>query len=118
MEDAIEAENQLCTTLFSKKQQANLKKIKGEGDDVKKELEGFSTDLLANLVTKTPKAEINGGRARRGWTKRSSRDKVRLVNRVPYIERLENNYSKQTKGKGIIKPALKSTVTGRKRRVR
>ena len=35
MEDAIEAENQLCTTLFSKKQQANLKKIKGENDDVK-----------------------------------------------------------------------------------
>ena len=84
-------------------------------DDVKKELEGFSTDLLAQLITITPYVS---GRASRGWTKRSNRDKVRLVNTVPYIERLENNYSKQTKGKGIIKPALKSTVTGRKRRVR
>ncbi len=84
-------------------------------DDVKKELEGFSTDLLTNLRLSTP---IDRGRARRGWTKRSSKDRVRLVNTVPYIERLESNYSKQTRGRGITKPAIRSTQAGRSRRVR
>ena len=84
-------------------------------DDVRKELEGFSADLLSNLRSETP---IASGRARRGWVKRTSRDKVKLVNRVPYIERLENNYSKQTQGQGIIKPAVRTTKAGRQRRIR
>lgn len=89
--------------------------VKRVRENVKLELEGFSTDLFTNLKSQTPVAK---GRARRGWVKRASRDKVRLVNTVPYIERLENNYSKQTKGKGIIKPAVSRTRAGRQRRIR
>ena len=82
---------------------------------VKKELEGFSTNLLSNLKSATP---VASGRARRGWTKRSLDKRVKLVNRVPYIERLQNNYSKQTRGKGIVKPAISKTRAGRQRSIR
>lgn len=84
-------------------------------DEVRKELQGFSTALLANLVSETP---IDKGRARRGWVARQGKDKVKLINRVPYIENLERNRSRQTQGQGIIKPALSRTQAGRKRRVR
>jgi hypothetical protein len=89
--------------------------VRSVRDNVKKELEGFSNDLLLNLKAETPIAK---GRARRGWTKRSNRDKVKLVNTVPYIERLESNYSKQTQGQGITKPAINKTRAGRQRRIR
>lgn len=89
--------------------------IKAVRDNVKGELEGFSNDLLANLKAETP---VANGRARRGWTKRSNRDKIRLNNAVPYIERLEKNYSKQTQGQGITKPAISRTRAGRQRRTR
>ena len=80
---------------------------------VDQELKAFGSDLLDNLRKLTP---VNGGRARRGWSKRETTNKVALQNRVPYIERLEDNYSKQTKGRGILKPAIRITKNNRQRR--
>ena len=80
---------------------------------VDQELKAFGSDLLDNLRKLTP---VNGGRARRGWSKRETTNKVALQNRVPYIERLEDNYSKQTKGRCILKPAIRITKNNRQRR--
>ena len=73
---------------------------------IENDLQNFSSALLENLRNNTPLKE---GRARRGWSMRKGRNSVKLQNRVPYIERLENNSSKQTNGRGIIKPALRET---------
>ena len=80
---------------------------------VDQELKAFGSDLLDNLRKLTP---VNGGRARRGWSKRETTNKVALQNRVPYIERLEDNYSNQTKGRGILNPAIRITKNNRQRR--
>jgi hypothetical protein len=56
-----------------------------------------------SLVQYTPR---KSGNARRGWTADTKRDSFEVTNSVPYINRLENNYSKQTRGQGIIGPAL------------
>ena len=55
------------------------------------------------LVQATP---VRSGNARRGWKNQVTKDTFTLENRVPYIDRLENNWSKQTRGRGIIGPAL------------
>lgn len=57
------------------------------------------------LVHHTP---IDTGNARRNWRTQVRRDGFTSENRVPYIERLENNWSKQTRGRGIVRPALNS----------
>ena len=95
---------------------ANPRRIISElRKDVKKELSGFGEDLLKNLKAYTP---ILKGRARRGWVKSESENKVKIRNNVPYIERLDANYSKQTRGRGIVKPAVAQTRAGRQRRTR
>ena len=83
---------------------------------VDQELKAFGSDLLDNLRKLTPIGQPNGGRARKGWSKRETTNKVALQNRVPYIERLEDNYSNQTKGRGILKPAIRITKNNRQRR--
>lgn len=80
--------------------------------ELKTTLNQVGNVLLEEARQATPVAK---GRARRGWTKRSMANEVRIANRVPYIERLENNYSRQTRGQGIMKPAIRNT---NKRRVR
>lgn len=77
-------------------------------DDLTRELEQLvqkvSVELHQAVVEKTP---VRSGRARAGWqTRRMGNLRVEERNQVPYIERLENNYSKQTRGRGIIGPAL------------
>ena len=72
----------------------------------------FSSELLEQVRAATP---IKDGRARRGWSERKMGDKIRVTNRIPYIERLESNFSKQTRGKGIIKPAVTRTKSNRRR---
>ena len=52
--------------------------------------------------TKTP---VKTGRARKGWTKRTTDDNFVVENKVPYIERLEAGASRQAP-KGIIGPTL------------
>jgi hypothetical protein len=81
------------------------------------EVRAFSNELLSQLRQATPIAPVKGGRARAGWSqKQTNTYQSRLSNRVPYIERLENNYSKQTRGRGIMKPAIANTVASRQRR--
>ena len=48
----------------------------------------------------TPKAIINGGNARRNTNLQGNR----VVADYPYAQRLEDNWSPQTKGQGIIAP--------------
>ena len=87
--------------------------IKNVRKTVTKELVGFGNDLLVNVRDETPYKE---GRARRGWVKSATtKDRVTLTNRVPYIELLERNRSRQTEGLGIIRPAAKKTKAGRRR---
>lgn len=95
---------------FTPSVRITMKKIR---KDVETELFAFGDELLQNVKTQTPYRE---GKARRGWNSRRSKQKVTLENRVPYIERLENNYSKQTKGRGIMKPAIRQTVKNRRTR--
>lgn len=73
--------------------------------DFQKFLETKAKQLNDSLIDATP---IRSGNARANWKSTVNRDGFESVNRVPYIERLEKNWSKQTKGKGIVGPALNS----------
>jgi hypothetical protein len=74
------------------------------GNDFKRFVNQIKTELHQSLIDHTP---VRSGRARAGWqTKTRSNSSFEEVNRVPYIERLEKNWSKQTRGRGIIGPAL------------
>lgn len=59
------------------------------------------------------KTPIRTGNARRNWKRRNGKDTFEVENRVPYIERLEEGYSKQAP-RGITGP----TVRAAKRRIR
>tara|TARA_S200002703_G_scaffold146392_2_gene141421 strand:- start:3781 stop:4080 length:300 start_codon:yes stop_codon:yes gene_type:complete len=65
-------------------------------------LSEFADDVLKKAKANTP---ILTGKARRGWRKRRSRQGFNIDNRTPYIERLENGFSKQAP-RGIIKPTV------------
>ena len=85
--------------------------------DLATEVREFSDQLLSDLKSFTPIAPANGGRARQGWSvKQIDPYKVKVSNSVPYIERLEDNYSKQTRGRGIINPSVDQTIARRQRR--
>lgn len=60
--------------------------------------------LEKELRAHTP---IDTGNARRNWRTQMKQTGAEVKNTVPYIERLENNWSKQTRGQGIIKPAIR-----------
>jgi hypothetical protein len=62
-------------------------------------------ELKTELQKYTP---VKNGNARKGWKESVSRNRVEVSNSVDYIERLENNHSPQTKGRGIVKPAIAS----------
>lgn len=72
-------------------------------------------DLTRALARNTP---IRSGQARRSWTSRPTRTGATIENRQPYIGRLENNYSPQTRGRGIIRPALEEVDIKYKGRTR
>lgn len=71
--------------------------------DLRKMLEEVAQVTLEESVKATPKAT---GHARSQWTKKVSETNFNVENHVPYIGALENNHSKQTKGKGIIMPTI------------
>lgn len=81
---------------------ATLSKLEKEYKDF---LGRTAVALRQELQKHTP---IDKGNARNNWKESVKSDSVEVVNNVPYIERLENNHSKQTKGRGIVKPALSS----------
>jgi hypothetical protein len=71
-----------------------MKELRGE---VQKSLNQMANDIYLALIRNTPK---RSGAASRGWTKPGtiSRDNYSAVittNRVPYVERLNEGWSKQ-----------------------
>lgn len=79
--------------------------------DLRKILTEVAEVTIQEAVKATPK---DTGHARSQWTKKVSEKTFNIENRVPYIGALENNHSKQTKGKGIIMP----TITNVQRRIK
>lgn len=77
---------------------------------LERELDSFigrmTDDLLVNARSLTP---IDKGRARRGWRKEKTFRQTKVVNRVPYINELENGRSKQAPN-GILTPAIRKTL--------
>lgn len=70
---------------------------------LEREVERLRVDLTRALARNTP---IRSGQARRSWTSRATQTGATIENRQPYIGRLEDNWSRQTRGRGIIRPAL------------
>jgi type IV secretory pathway VirB9-like protein len=68
---------------------------------VQKKLEKLPQEVYQEFVKNTP---IRSGNARR---KTKLRNKTEIVADYPYAQRLEDNWSSQTKGKGIIAPTEK-----------
>jgi hypothetical protein len=83
-------------------------------DSLKRSAEKHVRDQAAllhtSLVEHTP---IDKGGARAGWKTSVTGNRIESVNQVPYIQRLENNWSKQTRGKGIIGPSLQAFNRGK-----
>lgn len=69
-------------------------------------IDRLSNALLVNAKKFTP---IDQGRARRGWRKEKAFRQTQVVNRVPYIDALENGHSKQAPN-GITGPAVRETL--------
>jgi len=71
-------------------------------------IEKLADEVLVDARANTP---IRSGNARRNWNKTVTKDNFEVINRVPYIERLEAGASKQAP-RGIIGPTL-SQVKGK-----
>jgi hypothetical protein len=67
-----------------------------------------ASDILEVARSKTP---IDQGKARRGWRLENGFREKRIVNRVPYIDVLEQGHSKQAPN-GILRPTLRE-ITNR-----
>jgi len=71
------------------------------------ELGDFTEKLIVEArsiaVSETP---VDSGRARRNWRLEGSGTDTTAINQVPYIERLEDGYSKQAR-RGILNPTLR-----------
>jgi HK97 gp10 family phage protein len=75
-------------------------------DSIDKELSDMVKQLADEvLVDARGNTPIKTGNARRNWNKRVKDDTFTVMNRVPYIERLEAGASKQAP-RGIIGPTL------------
>ena len=93
--------------------------------DIEQFIDGFTDDLLDNLKSKKPakpgtgRTPYKSGRASSGWNKKST-DTVE--NRVPYITRLENGYSKkqgyskEQAPRGFVKQSINKTIRQSQRR--
>jgi hypothetical protein len=85
--------------------QSDIEKIRRELDvQINKLADEIQTRARSNTPIKT-------GNARKGWKKQKEKDGYAVVNRVPYIERLEAGASRQAP-KGIIGPTL-TQIKGR-----
>jgi hypothetical protein len=79
---------------------------------VEQEKTALQDIYISEVRSRTP---IDKGRARRGWQKRSQgKDKI-ISNKVPYIGRLEDGYSRQA-SKGFTQQAKTATLNKRKSR--
>lgn len=87
--------------------QISISGLDGVSKDLDQSLAQFvkelSNDVLVDAKSFTP---VRSGNARSGWKQSVTKKDFTVENHVPYIERLENNWSKQTHGRGIIGPTL------------
>lgn len=87
--------------------------IAGINKDLDQTVRLVSRDLFTTVKSKTP---IRSGRAKRGWTlKQKKPRRYEIANKVPYIERLDNGYSKQAPN-GMTRPAIREVANKRIRR--
>lgn len=74
----------------------------------------ISQDYFGLVKDKTP---VKSGRAKRGWKiKKQNKFSYRVSNRVPYIGRLDEGYSKQAP-RGMTRPAAGEVLRTSKRRI-
>ncbi len=66
----------------------------------RKSFNAYPDQSLAMFRLLTPKAKVNGGNARRRTV--LSGDQIEA--NYPYAQRLEDNWSPQTRGQGILRP--------------
>lgn len=85
----------------------------GDSDFIEKKckqaIDNFMADAFEIVKAKTP---FDTGRARRGWRKKNKGRK--LENRVPYIVRLNEGWSKDSPD-GIAEPAIEKLNTNFKK---
>jgi hypothetical protein len=74
--------------------------------DFRKLIKEVADITQQEAVKATPK---DTGHARSQWKKTVTESNFSVNNHVPYIEALEKNHSKQTRGKGIIMPTINNT---------
>jgi hypothetical protein len=75
---------------------------------IDKALGEFTEDVMSDFTqaarNRTP---VDTGAAQAAWRFNANGEKSTATNRKPYIKRLDENWSKQTRGKGIVKPAIR-----------
>jgi len=92
----------------------NSKRVIAElSNDVDQMVRQVSTDLFDTVKQKTP---VASGRAKRGWRLRQEgKFRYEIANRVPYISRLDEGYSKQAP-RGMTRPATREVLNRARRR--
>lgn len=91
------------------------KVITALSNDVEQMVRQISQDLFDTVKRLTP---VRSGRAKRSWRLRKERKySYEVSNRVPYIGRLDEGYSKQARG-GITRPATTEVLNRARRRFR
>ena len=89
------------------------KTVKELNKDIIKFIDSFTGKLLKNLQSNRPATPGSGrtpyklGRASRGWNKKG---KDTLENKVPYITRLEDGYSKTQAPQGFVNQSINKTI--------
>jgi len=82
------------------------------------EIDVFTDQLLKNLKSTRPakpgsgKTPYKSGRASRGWNKQNNT----IKNTVPYINRLDQGYSKEQAPRGFVKQSINKTIRQSQRR--
>lgn len=79
-----------------------FKAVRSLEEDIKTNVSKLSGIVKEEIAVRTP---IKTGRARRGWQDRQNQ----VENRVPYIGRLEEGYSKQARN-GFVKQGISAAV--------
>lgn len=78
--------------------------------ELRAELGRFTQGVMQSFLTDARRlTPVRSGQARRGWQIVGRGLQTQVVNRVPYISRLDNGYSRQAPN-GIVKPAINQTA--------
>jgi hypothetical protein len=80
---------------------SNFANFKNRTQAIQRKLDDLPKEFLPVVRKNTP---IDTGNARRNTI---IKDSTTIRSDYPYAERLENNWSKQTRGQGFIKPSLR-----------